>query len=120
MGIEGAAIGTCLAILGYNLLKTVFLQVKLKMMPFSWQIVKVLVVGVLVYIPFAFWPSAGGGWWLALVNISLKSLVCIVLITPVLYKLGVSEEMNKLIDKAIRIFLSLLPNKQRCTSDTVA
>ncbi|MDF2456945.1 MAG: hypothetical protein K0R51_2938 [Cytophagaceae bacterium] len=108
MGIEGAAIGTCLAILGYNILKTVFLQVKLHMMPFSWQIAKVLVVGVLVYIPFFFWPTAGGGWWLALVNISLKSLVCFLLITPVLYKLGVSEEMNKLIDKALGIFLRRL------------
>lgn len=108
MGIEGAAIGTCLAILGYNVLKTIFLQVKLHMMPFSWQIVKVLAVGLLVYIPFAFWPSAAGGWWLALVNISLKSLVCVVLITPVLYKLGVSEEMNKLIDKALGIFLRRL------------
>ncbi|MDB5256604.1 MAG: Membrane protein involved in the export of O-antigen and teichoic acid [Chitinophagaceae bacterium] len=108
LGIEGAAIGTCLALFGYNLLKTFFLYMKLDMMPFSWHIVTVLVVGVLVYIPFAFWPSAGGGWWLALVNISLKSLVCIVLITPVLYKLGVSEEMNKLIDKALGIFLRRL------------
>lgn len=105
MGIEGAAIGTCLAIFGYNLLKTSFLYIKLHMMPFSWQILKVLGVGVLVYIPFFFWPSAGAGWWLALVNISLKSLACILFITPVLYKLGVSEEMNKLIDKALGIFL---------------
>jgi O-antigen/teichoic acid export membrane protein len=105
MGIEGAAIGTCLAILGYNLLKTFFLQQKLNMMPFSWHIAKVLLVGALAYIPFAFWSPAGGGWWLALVNISLKSLVFIFLVTPVLYKLGVSEEMNKLIDKALRLFL---------------
>ncbi|HSZ71491.1 MAG TPA: oligosaccharide flippase family protein [Cytophagaceae bacterium] len=113
MGIEGAAIGTCLAILGYNLLKISFLHIKLKMFPFSWQVLQVVVVGLLAYLPFYFWPPAGHGLWHVLLNIGLKSIVCTGLLTPVLYKLNVSSEMNKLLDQSMKIFLSLLPNKRR-------
>ncbi len=112
MGIEGAAIGTGLAILIYNVLKTGFLYFKLDMIPFSWAIVKVIVVGVLVYIPFMYWPNAGQGWLLTVLSIALKSGLYVLVSFPILYILGVSVEMNKLIDKGIQIVQSLLGIKR--------
>jgi len=112
MGIEGAAIGTGLAILIYNLLKTGFLYFKLDMIPFSWAIVKVIVVGVVVYIPFMYWPSFGQGWLLTVLSIGIKSSVYLLVSFPILYFLGVSVEMNKLIDKGIQIVQSLLGIKR--------
>lgn len=113
LGIEGAAIGTALAVFFYNLYKVVFLQVKLKMQPFSWEMFKVLVAGLLIYVPFAFWPSAAGGSVISVfLFIALKSAVYVIFVVPILYKLRVSKEMNALIDKGLGILQSLLGNKQ--------
>jgi O-antigen/teichoic acid export membrane protein len=112
MGIEGAALGTGLAILIYNALKTGFMYFKLDMMPFSWAVVKVSVVGVFVYLPFLYWPGLGSGVLLTVMSIALKSALYLLLCFPVLYFLGVSKEMNKLIDKGIGILQSLLNGKR--------
>ncbi len=113
MGIEGAAIGSLLAIVCYNVLKTTFLQLKLNMMPFSMHMVYVILVGLIMYLPFVFWPLASGGWFYALINIGLKSFVYLTVSFFVLYKLGVSLEMNRLLDKSFAIFWALLGRKNR-------
>ena len=112
LGIEGAAIGTGLAILLYNVLKTGFMYLKLGMIPFSWSIVKVLFVGIAVYIPFYFWPTIGSGMVFTVFNIGVKSLTYLLLVTPLMYWLKVSVEMNKLIDKGLEIAQSLLGMKR--------
>lgn len=112
MGIEGAAMGTGLAILIYNLLKTGFLYFKLGMNPFSWAIVKVIVVGGLLGIPFLYLPHWGSGVLFVVLSIGLKSVFYLLLSIPILYVLGVSKEMNRLIDKGIRIVQSLLERKR--------
>ncbi|MDB5273745.1 MAG: hypothetical protein JWO58_2112 [Chitinophagaceae bacterium] len=112
-GIEGAAIGTCLAILGYNALKVVFLKVKLNMTPFTWPILWVTAIGLVVYVPFVFWPVASGGIISNLFNIGLKSLVCGLICVPLLYWMKVSEDMNNVLNKAFQIATSLLGGKQR-------
>jgi O-antigen/teichoic acid export membrane protein len=47
-GINGAAIGAALALISFNVLKYFFIWYKLKMQPFNWDSVKVLVIALLM------------------------------------------------------------------------
>ncbi|MBX2943693.1 MAG: polysaccharide biosynthesis C-terminal domain-containing protein [Cyclobacteriaceae bacterium] len=48
-GINGAAIGSALALILFNVLKYIFIYIKLKMQPLSWATIKVLaIVGIAV------------------------------------------------------------------------
>lgn len=44
-GIEGAAIGSALVMLGFNLVKYGYLKVKLQLDPFSWETLKIIFAG---------------------------------------------------------------------------
>ena len=48
-GIEGAAIGSASVMLAFNLAKYTYLKVKLDLDPFSWETLKILFVGVLIF-----------------------------------------------------------------------
>ncbi|WP_026954257.1 polysaccharide biosynthesis C-terminal domain-containing protein [Algoriphagus vanfongensis] len=55
-GIEGAAIASALVMLFFNLTKFVFLRVKLRLSPFDWQTLMILLSGLLVLFIVQFVP----------------------------------------------------------------
>ena len=57
--INGAALATATSIFFFNLSKTIFVQYKIGLQPFSLNSLKVLVLGVIVYIIATFIPSIG-------------------------------------------------------------
>src|SRR5690606_39345265 len=48
-GIEGAAAASLLAMFSYNLIKYVYIKKRLGFDPFSWDIAKIVALGLLVY-----------------------------------------------------------------------
>lgn len=106
-GIEGAAIGTFLALVLYNLLKTAFIYFKMGMQPFTNGMLKILVVGLAFFAPFIWlnqvWQAEG--WISAILLIGIKSALFLVPTLLVLYKWKVSSEMNQVIERGLSFIL---------------
>ena len=96
-GINGAAFATFLAILLYNLAKLWFVNIKLKMQPFTLNTVKVLVLIIVCLGVFYFWDFP----WHPLINIGLKSFLITVFYGTVVYTLQFSEDITSLINTII-------------------
>lgn len=94
-GIVGAALSTGISMLVFNILKTVFLMIKYKMHPFTWPMIIIsLFLMVAICLPL-------------LLPLVFKSIVLPILISGsfvilfifVVYKLNISIEINRFIDK---------------------
>ncbi len=103
-GIEGAAIASLIALVGYNLMKLTFIYIKFRIHPFSLDTVKVLGIGAMSFLVLYFLPS---GKFLAnnYLNLGLKGIVIgvTVLLTFALpiYFLKISKEINGLANKLL-------------------
>jgi O-antigen/teichoic acid export membrane protein len=94
-GIDGSALATFLAIVIYNTVKLVFVKMKLKMQPFSFATLKVLILlSVLTFcfyfVDFSFHP---------IINIILKSVLLSLFYLFTVYKFKFSEEINTQLKK---------------------
>lgn len=97
-GINGAAAATFLAILLYDLAKIWFVNYKFKMLPFTINTSKVLLLimvslGVFYFWDFSFHP---------LVNIALKSILISAFYGVVVYTLDFSEDITAIINKFLK------------------
>ncbi|WP_417195631.1 lipopolysaccharide biosynthesis protein [Bizionia sp.] len=97
-GINGAAFATFLAILLYNIAKLWFVNVKLKMQPFTWNTVKVLVLLLVSLGIFYFWDFP----WHPIINIGLKSFLITAFYGTVVYTMHFSEDITQLINNIIK------------------
>ena len=95
LGMLGAALATFIAVGGYNLVKLVFVYQKFGMHPWSAAVFKVLLLGLLcgfLFVPlnFDFHP---------LLNIALKSALILLFYAGLTYRLRLSEDMNRMVDR---------------------
>ncbi len=97
-GINGAAFATFLAILVYNMAKLWFVKVKLKMQPFTFNTVKVLVLLIVSLGLFYFWDFP----WHPIVNIGLKSFLITVFFGIIVYVFNFSDDVSELINNIIK------------------
>ncbi len=94
-GINGSALATMLAVLIYNTIKVIFVKQKFKMLPFTTDTLKIVVVLVLCVLLFYFWDFQFNPY----VNILLKSLCVGVVYAIVILKLNVSEDISEMLKK---------------------
>src|SRR5690554_3118793 len=95
LDIVGAALSTGISMLVFNFLKTIFVALKYKMHPFRWELMIItLFLLVAIFMPFLF-PSIFHSMFLSI----LISGGFILLFVFVVYKLSVSIEINKFINK---------------------
>ena len=92
-GINGAGLATLIAFSSYNLLKSVFVYRKYNLQPFYKETLQTTLFGIIAIGGFFFWDFP----FHPLVNISLKSLLVGGVSVFFLLKLGISEELIKLI-----------------------
>ncbi|WP_343486478.1 oligosaccharide flippase family protein [Allomuricauda sp. d1] len=98
MGIEGAALASCIAIVIFNILKVGYVQLKFGMLPFTKGTFRILALLLLVgalfwYLQFPFHP---------IINILLKSTLMILMYVGMLYRFNISEDVTGLISKILR------------------
>lgn len=93
--IVGAALSTGISMLVFNILKTVFVMIKYKMHPFTWP----LIIISLFLILAVFLPIMLPELFKSIVLSILISGAFILLFIFVVYKLNISVEINKFIDK---------------------
>lgn len=70
-GIEGAAMASLAVMLLFNLVKYLFLKLKLGFDPFSPETFKILMVGILAYIPANYIPTTINPFWHIVITSSL-------------------------------------------------
>ena len=92
-GINGAGLATLIAFSSYNLLKSVFVYRKYNLQPFYKETLQTTLFGIVVIGSFFFWDFP----FHPLVNICLKSLLVGGVSVFFLLKLGISEELIRLI-----------------------
>lgn len=93
--ILGAALSTGISMSLFNLMKTVFVSSKFKMHPFRWEMwILTLFLGIAILLPL-FFESLFQSIFLSL----LISLVFTLAFIFTVYKLSISKEINKFIDK---------------------
>ena len=94
-GINGAAYATFIAIVIYNICKIVFVSIKFKMLPFTQNTLKVLMLLIVFVLSFYFWEFT----FHPIINIALKSILITLLYFGISYKLNLSEDITLILSK---------------------
>ena len=97
-GINGAAFATFLSVLVYNIAKLLFVYSKYKISPFTLNTLITLVLIIVMVGLFYYWELT----FHPILNIALKSTVITAIYVFVVYKMQLSEDISRLIDKVIK------------------
>lgn len=104
-GITGAAIATCISLALFNIMKLLFVWIKLDMQPFTWATLKVAVFaafafGVAYLLPYSQIP---------LLDIAIHSGVFTVLFATLVLYFKVSEDLNDFYTQVLKRVRKLMP-----------
>ena len=101
-GLSGAAYATAISIALFNLLKFLFIWIKLKLQPFSLKSLGVIVLLILLLAGIPYLPKLPG----VIPEIFLHSLILTVLFLGISFALKISSEMNGMVHKVLARFKS--------------
>ncbi|WGK64083.1 lipopolysaccharide biosynthesis protein [Croceiramulus getboli] len=90
LGINGAAIATFLATVGYSAAKVGVVWAKFKLQPFSTATLRMLLLLIILGVTFYFWDFS----FHPLVNIGLKASLITVTYVLLVFRMRISEEIN--------------------------
>lgn len=110
-GIAGAAFATALSMLLANVLKFLFLWIKLGLQPFSLQTVAAVFITLCTFFTCKLIPASGPTPWESLTNIVVRSSVIIVMYCGLTFAFRISPEANSLVETTYRRFLQLTRSK---------
>jgi len=97
-GINGAAFATFLAVIIYNSCKVGFVYLKFKILPFTSNTLKALMVLLAFVGTFYFWEFP----FHPVINIALKSTLIGLLYMLLAYRLNLSEDITAILDKYLK------------------
>lgn len=97
-GINGAALATFFAVFVYNTVKISFVNYKFKMLPFSINTPKVLMLIIVSLGVFYFWDFS----FHPIVNIVLKSIIISAFYGVIVYTLNFSEDITTILNKTFK------------------
>jgi O-antigen/teichoic acid export membrane protein len=96
-GINGAAFGTALSVLLYNILKYLFLWIKFRIQPFSIKTIIVLLIAVFTYFSASLVPAPASDFGSTVINILIRSSIITILFASCTFIFQVSEDANHLV-----------------------
>jgi O-antigen/teichoic acid export membrane protein len=102
-GVNGAAYATFIAVFIYNIAKIGFVKYAFKLMPFTRDTLKTVVLILLCLGVFYFWEFP----FYAIINILLKSILISVSYVYIVYKFKLSEDITSFIDSILGKFLKI-------------
>ena len=97
-GMEGAAIASLISITIFNIIKFLYIKLKMKISPFSIDTFKIILIGIFIYYFSSFIPQFENIY----LDIILKSIITISFYISILYSLRISPAFNKMMKKVIR------------------
>ncbi len=98
-GIEGSAFATLLTVMIYNTIKLLFVIKKMDLYPFTVKTLHSLGILAVCFLLFYFWDFP----FHTIINIGLKSILLSGLYAILIYKAQLSEEINGVISKFLKI-----------------
>ncbi|ALJ06584.1 sugar isomerase [Pseudalgibacter alginicilyticus] len=102
-GGNGAALATFIVIFLYNISKLLFVSYAFKMIPFTINTLKTLLLILSSVVLFYFWDFP----FYPLINIALKTLLLVVLYSYIIYKYQFSEDISAVIDRILNLFFKI-------------
>lgn len=103
-GIVGAAMATFISLTLYNLIKFVFIKIRLGMSPFNIDTIKVLIIGLLIFGLLFVLPMPESD----ILSILFRSTIISVLFVGCIYKSRASLDFNGLVDNYSNIFFNIM------------
>jgi O-antigen/teichoic acid export membrane protein len=97
--IKGAAIATLISITLYSIAKLLFVVLKMKLYPFTFKNIYSLAIGLFCFFAFYYWDFP----FHPVINIVLKSMLVTLLYVFLTYKANLSEEINGVISKFLKV-----------------
>lgn len=99
-GIVGSGIASCLTLILFNTLRLIFIRVKFNMQPYTFEFLKVLAIGALVFGLACLIPTTGMHY----LDIALRGTVVCFLYGLLIVSLRISPEVNLLFQKTMAGF----------------
>jgi len=96
----GAALALMIAFTYFNFVKFIYLLIKFKLQPFSWNFLKVLIIAIVVYIVVSFIPELTNPF----MDILLKSFIICLLFAGSVMLFNPSEDIKKIQMQIGKIF----------------
>ncbi len=96
-GMLGAAYASLISILVFNLIKFIFIKIKMDITPFSINSIKIIVIGIIVYYFSDFIPDLDSPFLDIIIKSVITSLVYIIIVIT----LKISPELNSIILKNV-------------------
>ncbi len=107
-GIVGSAVATAISIFLYHSISVFFVNLKLKIQPFSKNTIKAILIVALLFLINSFAPHFAGAY----IDIGVRSLFFLILFIISMYKFRISADINELVKVANARFLKgFLPLK---------
>jgi O-antigen/teichoic acid export membrane protein len=103
-GLVGAAAGSSLSILLFNLLKGGFIYHKARLHPFEKRTFHVILLLIITYSCSYLLPSASSGFWSSVGSIALRSVAMGGLLVAGVYRFRLSDELHELLSKQLARF----------------
>ena len=96
-GLNGAAIGSAIALILFNLAKYLFILFRMRIQPFSVQTLKTLAIGALVLALGIWLPQLQDTY----LDILYRSAIVSIIFGASIYMLNISEDINNIVNKLI-------------------
>ena len=103
-GLVGAAIATAISLISYNILKLLFIKVKMDYWPFSLETLKVFVTGMLTFILCIFLPNIFSNFLDILIKGAIIAAVYYTLLKLFRVKAEILNEVDNILQLTIRRF----------------
>ena len=98
-GIEGAAYGAAIALIAFNVIKFIFIWIKLGLQPFSSAFIKVIFIAALTWAIQLILPRISN----VFLDIAVRSSIMTAVFGGLVYWSAVSEEGNGIVTRILRI-----------------
>ena len=93
-GMNGAAFALAIATVYYNLARYLVVLIKLGMQPFTFDLVKVIVVALISWLVIRLLPQLGSDKFLSIVDMAYRSVALTLLYGIIIYWSNISPELN--------------------------
>jgi O-antigen/teichoic acid export membrane protein len=94
LGLNGAALASCITIFIYNTIKLIFVKVRFNLSPFSFKSIQAFIITLSCFLGFYFWDILE----FPISSILLKSTLCSIIFLVSIYKMKLSKDINGMID----------------------
>lgn len=93
-GMNGAAFALAIATVYYNLARYLVVLIKLGMQPFTFDLVKVIIVALISWLVIRLLPQLGGDKFLSIVDMAYRSVALTLLYGVIIFWSNISPELN--------------------------